>query len=100
MSHDIAMCCGTLCDRNANLAYVQKLERQTELMRKTLIAIHHAVGDTELKLKPAELLLRIQVAAGALAPSDGEGYAPDLDPGALLEQQVAIEKQFSSRRRP
>lgn len=59
MSHDIAMCCGTLCDRNANLAYVQKLE-----------------------------------------PSDGEGYAPDLDPGALLEQQVAIEKQFSSRRRP
>ncbi|RWT77746.1 hypothetical protein [Aeromonas caviae] len=98
MSHDIAMCCGTLCNKNANLAYVQNLERQTELMRKTLIAIHHAVGDAELKLKPAELLLRIEVAASAQVQSEGRGHAPD--PEALLEQQVALEKQFSCRRKP
>ncbi len=60
MSHDLGMCCGTLCNKAGNLAYVDQLEKQTRLMRQTLIAIHRSVGDAELKLKPTELLQRIE----------------------------------------
>lgn len=59
MPHDLGSCCGHLCNKAGNLAYVAELEGRARLMYQTLLEIHKSVGDHEFKLKPAELIQRV-----------------------------------------